>query len=265
MVGLFNRILRANIGPGNFLDECRFDTDQPIIQNGDALFPVILVLSSVCVSVFLLGKTVHSDKITIRQKLRMKKIELEIVSLAHSVSQSSNYTIVLGETEGSRRLPVVIGGFEAQAIAVAMERMTPNRPLTHDLFKNTLDVYDIEVREVIINQLLDGIFYAQLVCVLNGDIIEIDSRTSDALAMAVRFKCPIYTYASILDQAGVTLETPDQSKKRQKQRRPTRKQPATLSSRSLEELEKMLDKVLNNEDYEQAAKIRDEINRRQEN
>ena len=200
----------------------------------------------------------------------MKKIELEIISLAHSVSQSSNYTIVLGETDGSRRLPVVIGGFEAQAIAVAMERMTPNRPLTHDLFKNTLDAYNIEVREVVINQLLDGIFYARLLCYQNGEELEIDSRTSDALAMAVRFKCPIYTYAKILDQAGVTLETPDTSQKQRgkKSRRGTgsnRKTPATLSSRSVEELEKMLEKVLDREDYEQAAKIRDELNRRSEN
>ena len=199
----------------------------------------------------------------------MKKIELEIISLAHSVSQSSNYTIVLGETDGARRLPVVIGGFEAQAIAVAMERMTPNRPLTHDLFKNTLDAYNIEVREVIINQLLDGIFYARLLCYQNGEEMEIDSRTSDALAMAVRFKCPIYTYAKILDQAGVTLETPDAQKQQRKQKRRGggggRKAPATLSSRSVEELEKMLAKVLDREDYEQAAKIRDELNRRSEN
>ena len=112
----------------------------------------------------------------------MEKLELEIVALSHSVTQSHNYAVVLGEMKGQRRLPIVIGGFEAQAIAVAMERMTPNRPLTHDLFKNTLDTFDVELKEVVINNLLDGIFYAQLVCVRDGEEFVIDSRTSDAIA-----------------------------------------------------------------------------------
>ncbi len=136
----------------------------------------------------------------------MKKIELDIVALSHSVTQSHNYAVVLGEQGGSRRLPIVIGGFEAQAIAVAMERMTPNRPLTHDLFKNTLDTFNVDLKEVVINNLLDGIFYARLICLKEGEMIEIDSRTSDALAMAVRFNCPIFTYEFILDAAGVVLE-----------------------------------------------------------
>ena len=137
----------------------------------------------------------------------MRKIELDIVALSHSVTQSHNYAVVLGEQGGSRRLPIVIGSFEAQAIAVAMERMTPNRPLTHDLFKNTLETFNIELKEVIINNLLDGIFYARLICIKDSEIIEIDSRTSDALAMAVRFNCPIYTYEFILDAAGVERST----------------------------------------------------------
>ena len=131
----------------------------------------------------------------------MKKIDLEIVALSHSVTQSHNYAVVLGEVTGNRRLPIVIGGFEAQAIAVAMERMIPNRPLTHDLFKNTLDTFDVELREVVINNLLDGIFYAQLVCTRDGEEYVIDSRTSDAIAMAVRFKSPIYTFDFIMEQA----------------------------------------------------------------
>jgi bifunctional DNase/RNase len=194
----------------------------------------------------------------------MKKVELDIVALSHSVTQSHNYAVVLGEQEGSRRLPIVIGGFEAQAIAVAMERMTPNRPLTHDLFKNTLETFDIELKEVIINNLLDGIFYARLVCVKGGDIIEIDSRTSDALAMAVRFDCPIYTYEFILDAAGVVLEDQEDEEAEAMAPAATKrpKNPATLSTQSLEELNQMLDEVLEKEDYEQAAKIRDEINRR---
>ena len=124
----------------------------------------------------------------------MKKVRLDIMALSHSVTQSHNYAVVLGEENGKRRLPIVIGGFEAQAIAVALENMTPNRPLTHDLFKNTLDAYDINLKEVVINNLLDGIFYAQLICEQDGNIMQIDARTSDAISMAVRYGCPIYTF-----------------------------------------------------------------------
>ncbi|GAB4243589.1 MAG: bifunctional nuclease family protein [Saprospiraceae bacterium] len=198
----------------------------------------------------------------------MKKIELDIVALSHSVSQSHNYAVVLGEQNGSRRLPIVIGGFEAQAIAVAMEHMTPNRPLTHDLFKNAMETFKIELKEVIINNLLDGIFYAVLVCEKDGETYEIDSRTSDALAMAVRFNCPIYTYEFILDAAGVVLEEPEQAtakKERPKRSRAAkREKPASLTSYSLEELNQLLEEVIANEDYEQAAKIRDEMKRRKE-
>ncbi len=196
----------------------------------------------------------------------MKKIELDIVALSHSVTQSHNYAVVLGEQNGSRRLPIVIGGFEAQAIAVAMERMTPNRPLTHDLFKNTMETFNIVLKEVVINNLSDGIFYARLICERNGDLFDIDSRTSDALAMAVRFNCPIYTYEFILDAAGVVLEEPEEKAKRsggrQKQRQSSKG--ASLSTYSLDELNNLLEEVLGKEDYEQAAKIRDEINRRKE-
>lgn len=202
----------------------------------------------------------------------MKKIELDIVALSHSVTQSHNYAVVLGEQDGSRRLPIVIGGFEAQAIAVAMERMAPNRPLTHDLFKNALETFEIELKEVIINNLLDGIFYARLVCLKEGQIIEIDSRTSDALAMAVRFDCPIFTYEFILDAAGVVLEgeeaEEDDNETADKPRRKRKKksdQPAALTSYSIDELNNLLEQVLDKEDYEQAAKIRDEMERRREN
>lgn len=201
----------------------------------------------------------------------MKKIELDIVALSHSVTQSHNYAVVLGEQQGTRRLPIVIGGFEAQAIAVAMERMTPNRPLTHDLFKNALETFAIDLKEVIINNLLDGIFYARLICERNGETYEIDSRTSDALAMAVRFNCPIFTYEFILDAAGVVLEEPEASStgagaaaKTGGRKRQRVAKGAALSSYSVEELNRLLDDVLAKEDYEQAAKIRDEINRRKE-
>ena len=197
----------------------------------------------------------------------MKKIELDIVALSHSVTHSHNYAVVLGEQGGARRLPIVIGGFEAQAIAVAMERMTPSRPLTHDLFKNTMDTLNVDLQEVIINNLLDGIFYARLICLKDGEVIEVDSRTSDALAMAVRFNCPIYTYEFILDAAGVILEDSEEeeakttSKKRTKRR--GKQKPVALSQYPVEDLEKMLTDVLDREDYLKAAEIRDEIKRRQ--
>ncbi len=206
----------------------------------------------------------------------MKKIELDIVALSHSVTQSHNYAVVLGEQQGSRRLPIVIGGFEAQAIAVAMERMNPNRPLTHDLFKNTLETFDIELQEVVINNLLDGIFYARLVCLKDGKLIEIDSRTSDALALAVRFECPIYTYEFILDAAGVILEDTDEeeegveaessaskpTEKPKRKRKKNKPENAPLSEYSEDDLNKMLDTVLQEEDYERAAEIRDELAKR---
>lgn len=191
----------------------------------------------------------------------MNKIELEIVALSHSVTQSHNYAVVLGELEGQRRLPIVIGGFEAQAIAVAMEKMMPNRPLTHDLFKNTLDSFEISLKEIVINNLLDGIFYAKLVCEKNGELFEIDSRTSDAIAMAVRYECPIYTFSFIMDEAGVVIEGDDDDPVKETKVRP-RKSSSSYQTMSLKELNEKLNEVLEQEDYEKAAKIRDEINRR---
>ncbi len=203
----------------------------------------------------------------------MKKIELEIVALSHSVTASPNYAVVLGEHEGARRLPIVIGGAEAQAIAVAMERLNPSRPLTHDLMKNILEKFNIELKEVLINNLLDGIFYARLICIKDGELIEIDSRTSDALALAVRFDSPIYTYEFILDAAGVLLEDGDapqeqeeeeEKKTRRSSGRKRSKKKKGYDDYTLEELKKKLDEVLAAEDYEKAAKIRDELNNRKE-
>lgn len=196
----------------------------------------------------------------------MKRIELDIVALSHSMTQSHNYAVVLGERRGQRRLPIVIGSFEAQAIAVAMERMVPNRPLTHDLFKSTLDTFGIQLKEVVINNLLDGIFYARLVCMKNGELFEIDSRTSDAIAMAVRFECPIFTYDFILEAAGVVLEETEEGGATGVVG--TSKMPANLDSDaletySMEALKRRLSEVLEAEDYESAAKIRDELKRRE--
>ncbi len=186
----------------------------------------------------------------------MNKVRLDIMALSHSVTQSHNYAVVLGEENGKRRLPIVIGGFEAQAIAVALENMTPNRPLTHDLFKNTLDAYEIDVKEVIINNLLDGIFYAQLICEQDGNIMQIDARTSDAISMAVRYGCPIYTFDFIMESAGVLL---DEEVEPTQKKVPTRPKTTSIEDMNLLSLEKLLDEALQKEDYEKAAQIRDII------
>src|SRR5690349_3068733 len=184
----------------------------------------------------------------------MKKIELEIVALSHSITQTHSYAVVLGEVNGLRRLPIVIGGFEAQAIAVALERMQPSRPLTHDLMKNFMMAFNIELHEIIINDLQEGIFYSKLVCSTDHDTVEIDSRTSDALALAVRFGCPIYTFENILESAGILMEdTGSGKKKKAKQEVVVEEQGNTgnedLKTMTLEELDVLLSEVLESEDY----------------
>lgn len=196
----------------------------------------------------------------------MKKIELEIVALSHSESQRTFYAVVLGEISGLRRLPIVIGAFEAQAIAVALERMEPSRPLTHDLFTTVMSTFGIDLTEVLIYRLEEGIFYAKLVCTNGNEIFEIDSRTSDALALAVRAQCPIYCFENILNAAGLQMEAGGEEG--------TYSGPAAananvedsgsenLKSMSKEELETLLQQVLEQEDYVQAIKIRDELKNR---
>jgi uncharacterized protein len=194
----------------------------------------------------------------------MKRIELEIVALSHSITQTHSYAVVLGEVNGLRRIPIVIGGFEAQAIAVALERMNPSRPLTHDLMKNFMLAFNVELHEVVINDLQEGIFYSQLICSGANDTVEIDSRTSDALALAVRFGCPIYTYDTILDQAGVLMEDDGKKKKESNVTSITTEQGGSddLKTMSLEELNTLLNDVLEQEDYIKAIAIRDEIKSR---
>lgn len=198
----------------------------------------------------------------------MKKIELEIVALSHSITQTHSYAVVLGEVNGVRRLPIVIGGFEAQAIAVALEKMQPSRPLTHDLMKNFMTAFAIDLHEIIICDLQEGIFYSKLVCSSENDTVEIDSRTSDALALAVRFGCPIYTYENILESAGILIEdsgTPGK-KKKVKQEVTVEEETHTgnedLKTMSLDDLNQLLNEVLDKEDYIRAVAIRDEINSR---
>jgi bifunctional DNase/RNase len=194
-----------------------------------------------------------------------KKLELEIVALSHSVTQSHSYAVVLGEVNGVRKLPIVIGGFEAQAIAVALENMQPTRPLTHDLMKNMMSAFDLKLTEVLIHRIHEGIFYAKLICSSNHETIEIDSRTSDALALAVRFDTPIFTYESILDTAGLQMDEnmpKIQSSEEKKVRSKAAEAQNNLMSMSIAELQTMLHDVLEKEDYIKAAQIRDEINSR---
>ncbi len=196
----------------------------------------------------------------------MRKIELEIVVLSHNISQSQSYAVVLGEKEGLRRLPIVIGAYEAQAIAVVLNDLMPARPLTHDLMKNLCIEFDIDLREVIISDLKDGIFYATLVCQMGENILEIDSRTSDALALAVRYGCPIYTYEFILEQAGIILEESVKEQKRSGSGSGSGGKEVSaftdLKRHTIDKLNNMLEDAIAQEDYEKAAKLRDEINKR---
>jgi bifunctional DNase/RNase len=195
----------------------------------------------------------------------MKKIKLDIVGLSYSQTQSGAYALVLGEVNGRRRLPIIIGGFEAQAIAIEIEKMTPSRPLTHDLFKSLSNAYNINIQEVIIYNLVDGIFYAKLICSDGKKTSEIDARTSDAIALAVRFECPIYTYEFILASAGIVIEGNEfvfleniEAQTEEKAASPT----LNYSALSEEELKVKLKEALADEAYERAAKIRDELSRR---
>jgi len=204
----------------------------------------------------------------------MKKIKLDIVGLSYSQTQSGAYALVLGEIGGNRRLPIIIGGFEAQAIAVEIEKMHPSRPLTHDLFKTFADNFSIEINEVLIYNLIDGIFFAKLICTDGNKQIEIDSRTSDAVALAVRFGSPIFTYDFIMDAAGIIIESNDfaflenlenlpQKENTLHQEPKIEKEPKSpYASLTDEQLEKTLNKAIESEQYETAAKVRDEIERR---
>ncbi len=190
----------------------------------------------------------------------MRKLELKIVALANSEAQPNSFVVVLKEEEGPRRLPVVIGAFEAQAIALPLEKVHTNRPMTHDLFKNALTTLGIQLREVVISKLKYGVFHATLHCEkTDGSTLEMDSRTSDAIALAVRFDCPIFAYDFIMDEAGITIDQLSASKA------PASRQPKPLRSYSGGELNELLEEALTAENYERAAEIRDELQRREEN
>jgi len=200
----------------------------------------------------------------------MEKIKLDIVGLSYSQTQSGAYALVLGEAGGKRRLPIIIGGFEAQAIAIELEKMTPSRPLTHDLFKSFCQRFKVDVKEIVIYNLVEGIFYAKIVCQSDDKAVDIDARTSDAIALAVRFGCPIYTFEFILSSAGIILDE-DQEKsleegesEESEEEIPAEKitKEHDIAKLTIADIEKQLNEALDNEDYEKASRLRDELTKR---
>ncbi len=204
----------------------------------------------------------------------MKLIQLNIKGISYSETQTGAYALILSEADGNRKLPIIIGGFEAQSIAIAMENeLKPKRPLTHDLFKNFAERFNIYIKKVIIHKLVDGVFYSNLIC--ERDKIEeiIDARTSDAIAMALRFGAKIFIYDSILKQAGFdesTIKDDQKNKGNEKwiqnfveEQSKQKAVPDDLKKLSLAKLKSLLDKLVNIEDYEKAVKIRDEISKRE--
>lgn len=200
----------------------------------------------------------------------MDKISLEILGLSSSQSQSGSFALVLGEVKGSRRLPIIIGMFEAQAIAIEIEKIIPNRPMTHDLFKSFAHDFHYVIKEIVISDLKEGVFFARIVCEGENGRIEIDARPSDAIAIGLRFDAPIYTYEKILDEAGIVLTEEEEEIKDIKggevptevAEKSSPKPKKSLKDLSVDNLNKLLEKALSDEDYEKAAEIRDELSRR---
>jgi uncharacterized protein len=193
----------------------------------------------------------------------LKKIELIIVGLSYSQAQSNSYALVLGEANGKRRLPIVIGHYEAQAIALELEKMKPSRPLTHDLFFNFAKTFGINIIEVLITKFHEGIFYASLICDNGISIQEIDSRTSDAVALSIRFHCPIFTTEEIMAQAGILFEGEEEQVVESDEETSGEDLPSIFRNLSLTELEVELQQAIEDEDYEKASMIRDEIRKRE--
>jgi uncharacterized protein len=203
----------------------------------------------------------------------MSLVRLNIKGISYSQTQNGAYALILSEVDGERKLPIVIGAFEAQSIAIALEKeIKPPRPLTHDLFKNFSDRFEIVVKQVIIHKLVDGVFYSSLICERDGIEEIIDARTSDAIALALRFDAPIFTYKNILDKAGIFLKgesgtmthtpSPEEAKVDEILSDKGESPAGNYKSMSLDELESLLSQAVKNEDYEKAARIRDEISKR---
>ncbi len=204
----------------------------------------------------------------------MSLVRLNIKGISYSQTQSGAYALVLSEMEGERTLPIIIGAFEAQSIAIALEKeIKPPRPLTHDLFKTFADRFNIIIKQVIIHKLVDGVFYSSLICEFDKTEEIIDARTSDAIALAIRFNAPIFTFENILDKAGIILKLKDQTKLEQSKfkmedlvadiEENEDVEESTFDKESLEELNRQLEQAVSNENYELAAKIRDEISKRE--
>ena len=196
----------------------------------------------------------------------MEKIELKIIGLSYSQTQSGAYALVLSEKQGSRRLPIIIGGFEAQSIAIELENMKPSRPLTHDLFKSFAESFAVKIKEVVIYNLIEGVFYSKLICEREGEEVEIDARTSDAIAIGIRCECPVYTFEHILSSAGIQLEDELEEAEETLEAKVEDAEEATktneLSALSTEELKTLMQEAIDHEDYERASEIRDELNKR---
>ena len=198
----------------------------------------------------------------------MSLVKLNIKGISYSQTQSGAYALVLSEEDGTRTLPIVIGAFEAQSIAIALEKeIKPPRPLTHDLFKSFADRFNININQVIIHKLVDGVFYSSLICERDGIEEIIDTRTSDAIALATRFNAPIFTYENILDKAGIYLKMKDENEEESEEvilddLISDAVEEVSYKTENLEDLNKKLDDAVANEDYELAARLRDEINKR---
>lgn len=199
-------------------------------------------------------------------------VELEILGLSSNSTQSGSFTLVLGESEGRRKLPIVIGMFEAQAIAIEIEKIIPNRPMTHDLFKSFASNFQFSVDHILISDMREGVFYAKIICKSAQKKVEIDARPSDAIAIAVRFEAPIYCASAVMAEAAIEFTEEDEkreqeasgggSTKKDPAKEKGKSQEASLKDFSLDKLNQLLEKAISNEDYERAARLRDEINRR---
>ena len=197
----------------------------------------------------------------------MNKIRLSVLGISYSQTQSGAYALVLAEEGGERRLPIIIGGFEAQAIVIKLENLKPPRPLTHDLFKSFADIFDLNIKEIFIHRLDEGVFYSQLICDKGGEELIIDSRTSDAVALALRFDCSIYIAEEIMDKAGIVIEGSDYEDdlitETEKESVEEEVVKSDFDKTPLKELQKQLKEAIAKEDYERAARIRDELDRRE--